>query len=666
MTYELNFGLQQRAGVKIAILFWTKQEVKDRIVQFFQNNDQFYTNEVKDRWREFTKNVMNEFYDEKLPQLLEAEVMHLVKIIGENLFDMYQFIKYEDQPSFEVENISLNYIDKLHWTSYGNIDGAKTLKTFWLDNPNLSATKVYDIACSYAVEEHIDQLWHKIPNDIQNNNYEDIFNRLNRHILAYWKCRRDNTLPNLIKYFESAAGDSEEHLAELSFMYDQNLTPEVNMLKLSVHEGYSTATKYFWSKIPEEHRNINLLEFACKTVENYNYYEKMNHTIKDYMRGQYVEICMFLISQMTANDKQLFFTTKIRSYGVYNVELLDPRNEILKMLLSSWPWQELFVSVLKDVVKFQNYDNTMVCTFMDVITNKLVEEYELGYSTETSKYRTLLYQAWRIIPEFTKQNMLGEDVNYKFVCDLINVWDINSLKLILNDPAIAAIRNEFIELGSESYERLIAEDQFEKLDEFMEEIFKSTIEKKFFKQTINVWHLLINNNQFQIADKLLNWQDVTPEEEDSIKNNIDHISLCKDLIERQQYDAANNLLIWKFKTEEERKKCRDHFKSDIFSIERIYKIWKRHKLNIQQSTWESLQFLSWFLESEREIVRFKKEKIIHSEMNDFFMDYLCEMNAVGIIDYFINWCSVSKKVGRTTKKSVLRLQRDSDWFTDDM
>ncbi|XP_034948890.1 uncharacterized protein [Chelonus insularis] len=217
---------------------------------------------------------------------------------------------------------------------------------------------------------------------------------------------------------------------------------------------------------------------------------------------------------MTEDQKRKFFNERIQrdALEVDHFNFLDTKDEILFMLLSTWPWQKLFIPVVKDIIQYHDDNSDMQCEFLDAITDRMLEDHYLGYPLNMSKYRDLLHEVWLMIPESVKRTMEPVTFGYDFVSNLINMWDLNSLKLILNDPATAVCRNELIELGMHSYDELIMKNQFEQLDEFADEMFQTEEEKQIFKKKRDALMKLISTGQFDLIDKFLDWQGSTLEE----------------------------------------------------------------------------------------------------------------------------------------------------------
>ena len=124
---------------------------------------------------------------------------------------------------------------------------------------------------------------------------------------------------------------------------------------------------------------------------------------------------------------------------------------------------------------------------------------------------------------------------------------------------------------------LVKIGQYELLNQFIEEVFVSNKEKKLFKQAINIWDYFINEDQYDLADKLLDWQSDSIEEREELKSKINHIELCLNFIKDDQYKLADKLLDWRFPTKQLRSVCKDSLKRINLHNDYIYKLWAVEK-----------------------------------------------------------------------------------------
>ncbi|XP_034946356.1 uncharacterized protein [Chelonus insularis] len=653
MQLKLQLNLQQRAALRVSISFWGKKNLQDKVKIFFNNYGDLDDHNSKYEWKKFIKKALDEWNRDLLPLHLERDLIHIIKEIGEKIYNWYQYIEHENESQYGEKRAAIKYIDRIYWTPYGTADEVKILETFWLKNLHLNVAKVYNIACSDALEEHINDLWEKILPKIQKEFYNDIYKNYDRHILAYWKHRRDGDLSNLISHYEATASDFIRR--ELyDYGYDLNDSVDQNMLWLSVHQGYSLAVKYFWKKLTVEQRNNSVINCARTAVLNYGIYENSEEHVASYKKEKYIEIYIFLINQMT-NDQRLLF---------YNRLLFDNEEDplsfkdycmgatVLRMFFFVWPWQELLIPVLNNVLQYSQHKSHTVYYLLEEITDKIIENHQLGYVTENSKYQSILHEVWCSIPKSVKLKIVDELPYENVISKLIALGDINSIKLIFNDPAIVDVRDEFIGSGKDGYIELIENNQYELLNQLIREIFNCEKDKKLFRQNMNIWEYFIVKDQYDQVDKLLDWQCSTPEERQYLKSGIDYLRLCQYFIDKEQYDLADKYLNWQFATKEESKRCIDFFLNDISSIERIYDFWKSCGININNAMEKSSNFLSWLLESDEKVAYFKKEKIVNSVRETLFTDFFLIQDLVSTMEAFLFWCLPSQEEIQQTKQVI--------------
>ncbi|XP_034946368.1 uncharacterized protein [Chelonus insularis] len=569
MQYELHFNLQQKAALIGAISCWENQ--KNRINEFFTSCGIIESDEAKNKWIRLTQQVVEESNQKILPSKLKGEFIYIVKEIGKKIFNWFKYILYENNLKHEE---TLNYINKIYWTPYGTVDEVETFRLSWLENSNLSITKVYNNACKYALKKEIDHLWQNI-SKLRQINFINENEGYDQQLSAYWKYIRDGDVSFLKKCFDkSPLYLILENFYDISY-YDDNCSPEENMLKLSVQQGNRIATKYFWEKLTEDEKNRSVINYARIAVIYYIHSEH-EKDVFNYKNENYVEICIFLINQMTKDQKKLFLNeasgSLILDKLVYKQTAV--KSIVLRMLLLVWPWQELLTSVLNEMFENLQLDSRIVQMCLDVIINKMVEHHMLGHSVRNSRYQRIFHEVWLIIPGSMKQKIIQDHPKCDFICRLLDIWDLSSIKLIINDPEIAAVRDQYLESGHKRYRWLIINDQYERLDQFIEEVLRSEKEKKYFKKKIIIRDYQILDDKFHLVDTVLHWQWNKPENMHYVKSVIDHINLCELFIKTHRCDLADKFLNWTCETEEEKRKYKDHLRDNMFLTSRLMKYGK--------------------------------------------------------------------------------------------
>ncbi|XP_043603338.1 uncharacterized protein LOC122576698 [Bombus pyrosoma] len=507
------------------------------------------------------------------------------------------------------------------------------------------------MACEYALEENINNLWEQIPREMQNKYYENKYTEYKRLILAYWQYCRDGNLSLFIRYLETSIHTGRTYIH--NYLYNKYHSIEENMFRLSVYGGYSKAVEYFWDKLNEEERNRNVVSgIQISVTSNIPDYTTIGESY--HKKEKCVEICIFLINQVRAGYKRKTIACIVYDSFEDDIYVCN----ILKMISSMWPWQDFLGQILDELeaaLKAQDNGYTGL-NLLYVITSCMKRDYNLGYVIENSKYGMILHEVWHKIPACLKSKIAETDPHLDLIQDLLEIWHLSSIKLIINAPEMTQWRKKLLESGYIICTRigqLIRIGQYELLNQFIEKILVSEKEKKLFKQTIDIWDYFINEDQYDLADKLLDWQSDSIEEKEELKSKINHVGLCLNFIEEDQYELADKLLDWKFSTEKARQVCKDSFKNNKSSYDYIYKLWAVEKEDVEIARRKSHKFLNWFLHSEEEIVWFKKQKLVNDRLEEILCELFIENNYFETIEYFLDWCLLSKEEIQKLKQIVV-------------
>lgn len=655
MQHKFELNLQRMALYAKAVSLWEGLHIKNKVREFFLSEYRSSPREDRElneeKWANLTKEVLNQLEPRVLPQILNSELIYVVREIGVKIYNWHECIK---------ENLSYNvdYAEQIYWTPYGTIDQVKIFKSFWLENSSLSTgnrgvdiSRLFKSACNYVLEEHINNLWQQVPKGIQEGTFytESIYEEYKFHLIAYYRLYLAGELHHLIRYLKRVSYDPDK-------LYDCNHSVEENMFRLSVSQGYALAAKYFWDKLSDEEKDRNMFDSVHMVIKGY---DSIYCDIRDYKREQYTDICAFLMSQMSISQKQELF----KSYN----------SSILRIFLSHWPWQEFFIPTLESMWSYlgtRDYQSVL-----NEIMYKIRQDNKLGYAIENSKYQRILHEIWHKSPACLKQQIDQSDsYSSNITMQLLDLWDLSTLKLIINDQDMIQRRWELIDKGYEKYEKLIREDKYELLDQFIKEVLKQE-EVEVFKQKINIWDYFIRGDystttigdryhefkiigecrdRYDLADKLLDWQTGSLVEREELKSQIDYIKILYYFIVAEKYDLADKFLGWRFKSAEEIKDCKNSFKDDKFSSDQIYKLWQLLKEDVEIAREKSDKFLNWFLDSEEEIAWFKQEKLIR---NDELKEILCHKfigyNHFEIIEDFLEWCLLPQEEIKQLKQVIV-------------
>ncbi|XP_034933996.1 uncharacterized protein [Chelonus insularis] len=503
MPYDFQFNLQQKATLSVAISLLKKNEVKRKIRQLANLDGRLTKAGVERKWRQII-NLVKELNQHVLPPTLENELMYFVRKLGEKLYNWYVLIEIENQFPFKIEEVK-DYLDEIYWTPYGTIDEVKIFESYLSNNPNRFPKIMYCIACYYALEEHIDDLWEQMSEDSKKQCDEDIFTNVDRHIWVYWRHWRDGNLPLLKFYFDTFYMLKEPLTYEYDFSYRIDHSPEENMLWMSVHEGDHIAAKYFWGKINERERNACIIDCTRMAMMCYDDYEIENKKIKNHKKERYAEICLFLINQMNKDQKEFLFNQELSLENVDDFDIMneDVKSKILVMLLFVWPWQELFIPVLNDMLPYVKTNSLTLSIMLFESSRKMSHEHKKGCNIKNTTYSSILQTVWSHLLVTTKRKMIYSGIS-GLVNELLAVQDLESINLIFNDPTIPDLRNQLIESGKRGYMRLISNNQYAFLNQFIERVLISDKEKDDFKKKVIEWKGIIEGEQLDVAEELHN------------------------------------------------------------------------------------------------------------------------------------------------------------------
>ncbi|XP_034949765.1 uncharacterized protein [Chelonus insularis] len=578
-TYKIKLNLLEISALRIAQTFWNRKEVKNKIVEFFNSGSHYDNYDDIAEWRKLTKVLIDTWDDVILPIYLKIELTHIIREIGEKIYDRYWYIKNENkyQVYTQLKEI-INYVAQIRWTPFGTVDETETYKAFLSNNPDISATLMYCFACKFVVEECVNKLWDHRPTDVQNGTNQIRIHKNDDDIMvAYFKYLDDKDYVNFIKYFVTTTNPDMFHMF-LSPVYNLNHTTTENMMRLSIDNGNYTAMRYFWEKLSLTEKKRNIVHGICSSVMHYNYLDSMSECQYPHDKERYIQIFLFFINQISVdlrrkvlNDTPLFI-----KFDVYTKTQINVKYTVLKMLLFKWPWQQLLIPALKEMIKDIGLDSVTVRLILDKVTARMVEFYDLGYEMRNSTHQLILHEIWSIIPDRFKVTLTKNcRQTMDFMRNLVYVWDLDSLRMILNDPKVQICRNEYIEAAKEGYLLLMIRDEFELLDEFMLRFLRSEEEKRWFKQKIYFWDSIRRNSSYQFVREL-NMNSSTifgPTEERFLQECTSCTNLCSVFLRMNRLDLAYKFLQWTYNSRDDRSCYKTHVTKFKILSKWVYEVW---------------------------------------------------------------------------------------------
>lgn len=568
MEYKFDLNLKRISMIAVATSFWQQKEIKEKIREHFRREHFSNPNECsKETWKDINKNVLQQLELINFPNTLKAELYHIVTSIGCTIYDwMEHVLKYL--------YYNLKLAEQIYWTPHGRVDKVRIFKLVWLNNPMLFVSKVFNIACNYCLKEYISSLWQQIPKRFQNGFFYKIkiFGECKYHLIAYWKYYLEGNLRFLITHLIEY-GDSYS-------IYNLNNSVQENMFVLSVLEGYERGVVYFWKQLTEEEKK-RILERNAKIALHRS---KVSETIEK--KGACLDIYIFLVTKMSEERKIAF--------------LQENRNVIMEVFLNIWPWQELFIPVFKLVCNYLTEAD-----FERLLTNLtvgLIEDYETDKLIRNNKYRNIFHIVWKRSSACLKQSIEQGESN--ILSFFLRYRDIQTLNLVLNDRDMKEQKKELI-YKADYYTDLIKQDNYGLLENFMKSVLISDEEKIEFRNhfdSVDICFYFLQNFQYELAEKFLNWQFDSQEQIGNFKKNF----------------AEQHADCWRNK---------------------IYYIW--YSNDIQTAQDKISELLKWLLVTDEAIINFKKEILTRKELEKYIEKNIMNDECFLRTKEFLGWCLLS-------------------------
>lgn len=402
---ELHNNLKYLAMTRVAITIWEREDIKEKMRHFY------YFVDSSGELQNLMKELMIEVQQLMLPFAIQKHLMYVVNAIGVKRFNWIKFVlKCTD---------CLRVVKyPIFWTACGRINVSKIFKLVWLKDPNMEKLDIYKMACNYCYETDIYQTWLLLSNRTKHF-FDYSFNEgivdYNEHLYIYWH-----------KFISG-----ELHLAMDKFcmqdplnIYDIDHSIDENMLNLCLRQGYEHAAIYFWNKLSDNERKQKLLHTFSFILPN-----KRNEL---YNRFTINESCGYVLSFMM---KKLSDEERATIY-------LNYKRSLLVIFVNIWPWNENLIQLFEEVQVFFTADD--YDWFLIEITYIMINNRIDGIEAEHSHFQKALWWIWKQIPSDVKRN-IGENNWYICVRALLLAGDVTSIKLIMNDPALAWKREKIFE-----------------------------------------------------------------------------------------------------------------------------------------------------------------------------------------------------------------------------
>lgn len=569
MEYEFELNLQRAAMIKIAVSVWERESLKRKI------RDEYTNNQLKcydDNWDVLTREVLLQLESIVLPVDLKREIIYMVRSISFKMFSWIDFVA-------KKLHCDVGVAQEICWTEHGTIDKVKSMESLQVGNPKLKIVNLFNMACYFCNEEFIYKLWEHLPSEKQTCQFynRELYKKYEHHLVAYWKYCINHNLPSLVQYL----------VIDHCNIYNVNYTVEENMLRLCVSEGFELAAKYFWNKLDKDEKRRNLFKSAMavlkKSTGNYSLERKEG----------YVEIFIFLLKKLSEEEKD---------------ELIEEEaGLVLNLFLSAWPWQEFFMPIFEAALdRLSQEDYIDLC---EIIVDKLTEDHNLGISLQECKFRRILHEVWKKSSPELKESVNVYSNGWYILKNLLSMEDIQSMKMIINDPCLEEERAELIADGNTFFSKLIHQNKYNLIEEFIQEIlmehettdFKDSIVKK-----ADVAYSFVLKDAYDDADRFLNFILDSETQRDALK---------KEMAYKHTYS------------------CR----------KKISMIWSTNCKDTKVAQTKTMEFLNWCcIRSEAEVIDFKHTvydfRVLEEGMNNFLLFCRC----FDVIEEFLVWCLLTR------------------------
>ncbi|XP_033216313.1 uncharacterized protein LOC117172464 isoform X2 [Belonocnema kinseyi] len=463
LDFNFEISLQRLCVVKIATNLWEKEEIRQKVLLFFQKNyNRYEENDNSIGWNKVTKKVLSFLKNVSLPAKLSHSIKHVTKSIGLQIFNWTKYVT-------KILKFDIICTSEIFWTHFGTIDKRKIFE-HWVQTRKLKSSQLFNMACIFCMEDYIPNLWIEIPDYVKTNEFysETIYTMSKYNLIAYWKnVLLDDMRRNFISTMAvtervrierlRAEGRfendefNERRIAWLYIFADSHSTEE-NMFRVSVLEGLELGVKYFWNKLSDEQRQRNV-EFALHTAKGKS------------EEPEYAEILIFLLTKLSVEQ---------------NISLSYEEFFILEMLLKNWPWEEFFTPVFDRILEFyenstnrdvDNYE-TKFFYLIQAIVGLMKNDFALYECVEGTRYQNILHETWEKIPESSKILVAGKR-DWSIFSKLLNIEDLKSLKMIINHEVFRKTitkRNSFISCMKSLFLTLESKNKIELIEKFVSEI----------------------------------------------------------------------------------------------------------------------------------------------------------------------------------------------------
>ncbi|XP_015925802.1 uncharacterized protein [Parasteatoda tepidariorum] len=603
------------AAVSIASRLWSEPDIKEDIKQYSEINGFYSRARAAEKvYEEYEKRVLQKLADMLLPDKLKCKVSENFRPIGLQLFK--GFAK-EIEETFEndyKEYCRFYDIFKMggsvYWTMEGIIDNVTSLKELINnDDQEKDFYCLYELACKYCLEECVLYIWGMISPDKKNEvdsiyeNYD--YENDDYHIIAYWTALIENKLRDFLEKLKQN---------DVFNFYDNSLSIEQNMVSLSIFVKNPYSLKYFWNKLKENERNVNLekwLNLAVRQFPEWGRHEYQSCNDKTN------SLC-FLLSQLNDKNQQK--------------EVFEAHSEvILRALFYNWPWQRFFLPAFCIMLEYVS-EETFV-EMMSLISNEIREENEIIIE--------VFKEIWFKSPLKLKKSLIQFlEESTKIIYRFIDMDDVETIFMILKYATEEESKQILFKM-IESYALFstLRSNKLSLIDTLMTKYLTSSDDIEHFKYSVMVEHgndlckAWIDENDFQAVETLIAWSLKTTEDVRLFKEEIlDKNKIYCSLVCLGDYQVVDRFMNWCFESADDIKKFKKAFIHEVDEDNSSICSHLLWELSVCNQGWENFEkFVNYNFCSPEEVTEFKN--LFLESVPSFLDSYRFEF-----AHNFVMWC----------------------------
>lgn len=397
--------LESTSFVKIAVLLWNQQDVRELVAEF-TNSNLFSQNDGdlalqpvftlrKEKWQKIEDQVTSKLVKLNLPVIMKDKMLGFVQSVG---LQILKFLEYHRR----YYCLRLNSPNKICWTPQGTIDKKKTAE-FLVGDERVAITTRYKLACIYCLEDSIFQIFYRLSESEKGMFYseEDPRNVLQPKLVVFWG------------YYVNGEVDKMKNYVRTYLNYR---CCYIYMFKCAAESGNKAATEYFLQKLSPVQKP--LVSTALDVISKHR---DSSPKIIDPAREYYTEVFCFLLSQMSEEQQIRVFETKPA--------------EVMCCFLD-WPWQSFFPEIVRQLWNF------LPLTCYHFVFESILYKLCVGY--KDYDYEKAFRDIWQQISDDKKRYVMNNDNIIRILKMLLRAKDEENFKFIFQNATLIDYKFQLI------------------------------------------------------------------------------------------------------------------------------------------------------------------------------------------------------------------------------